>query len=192
MSLNCLKCHHPMLPHRNAHCDLYFWCISRHRNNEEYYYCDKCQYFYFCCPKCSNEENKVMCQFLGFTGRFLRDASLYKYRVLDKSKISVILKKIPILEKYLKNDILEFTTDDLETEFAEYSKKFIEEMDMILEMQYDVSDKKLVYFDTQKCYKSENDPYIMEPMFHRWRCQNCETIFSDNNFLDWCGTSRRK
>lgn len=173
--VKCTGCNLEIINHSSPMYDYEkdFDCISSHRHAEEYYYCEVCQYFYFPCPQCSNDEGKILCQFLGFNG-FFRDK--IKYRILDKSLLSSILEKIPALINYLEGNTLVFNENFEDHREGRIFDSFLENnfLDKINGEFYDVSDLNLEFFDTKGC-NLESSPYIT----HSWKCKNCLNYYKE-------------
>lgn len=154
------------------------------RCSTKYYFCRPCQYYYLICPKCSNENEKILCQFLGFCGYFFDS---HRYRFRDKILINNIIKKLPYFAKYLTSEnILEFnleygdSDEEQDCAYQDIIHKVIldtySDKDFFYSFHfYDVTDLNLEYFDMTDCYPS--GPYCNFPIL--WKCKNCLCIYGD-------------
>lgn len=192
-NFKCVKCNGKLIYHNPDVCedicgeideekDLY--CISTHDNDEEYYICDKCRYYYLCCPECSTEDEKILCQFWGYHGC---DKDRKRYRFTNKFLIEKILNDLPHLKKFKEKNILSFCEDDINNIDESYN---INEIIYKLEKEkrigfytnggmfsYDVSDLNLEYFDiTDRCPTGLDGGYC-----HFWKCKNCGKFYTDTD-----------
>lgn len=175
---SCVSCGEKVISCKNEN-GIYHnnWCISDHNNGEEYYFCSNCKYVYQSCPKCSNDCEIILCQFVGFNGMFICSI---KYRLVNAILINEFLKELPDFQKYLKNGILEF---DVAGRYIDYinqlDKKFIEILNKIEKKiekpccKYSTVDLNLEYFNVSDCYPTGVFCYF----FHYWKCKNCKTVY---------------
>lgn len=176
----CIKCNQEMSFCENVDSEDHdIFCISDHRNGEKYYYCKNCEYFYQLCPKCSDSDEKILCQFIGFHGWFI---GYVKYRFVDTILINEFLKELPDFQKYLENGILGFSiTDKYIVYIYQLDKKIIEILNNNEKKikkpfcQYSTLDLDLEYFYVGKCYPTGPFCYF----FHFWKCKNCGTIYQN-------------
>lgn len=187
----CVDCCGELLYHysptnNRRYCPLF--CISNHKNNESYYYCANCQYFYLCCPECSNDidTNVMLCQFLGFRGCYTnkRCRTYYtKFRIINKSAIKFLIKKYSNLKIFLYNNILTFDVPMLSGILCEEDILVLHIILFIIlekykmkDCFYDVSDLDLEHFDI----KNHLPTGIFGRSSHYWKCKNCLKIYEIN------------
>jgi len=178
-------------------------CISLHEKYDEegneyndniFYVCSECKYFYRQCKDCSTEDDIILCQFNGFSGYFNSDYAIL--RTLDNKLIKFLIafyKNIldKDIDQYINNGILtiELDSNGIEDKIKEYCSKYNisyykDSLDHIIKeiyekesnekiIIYNISDQNLEYFDISNCCPTGPDGGDC----HYWRCNNCHKEF---------------
>lgn len=140
-------------------------CSSHHNHNELLYFCFFCKKLFNKCFKCDS------LLYLISIDNYQIDYDVYQYRTANLDKIITIIKKYPLLKKYINNNILEFNNHIPEIEY--YINKFINQdldflydLEINLKLNYDISDLKLNYFIIENIY-------LYNQMKINWKCLNC-------------------
>lgn len=70
IEIKCTKCNNLLLKdiHDSEENEYLEYCISIHENDEIFYYCGYCEYYYLLCPVCYKDGKQSLCQFIKHCG----------------------------------------------------------------------------------------------------------------------------